>query len=123
MISHPARFASILAVLMLGIGSCCCQGALVAGLLPHGKSCCEKQKPVQPANQHDDCHCSGRVLTEGKVDAVSGLPSLPKPATDLRDVFQPDFVSCAPPLLASLPAVAHAPPPRFLRSFLQVWLI
>jgi len=111
----------MLAVLMLGVGSCCCQGALISGLLLHGKSCCEK--PVQPANQHDECHCSGKVLTEGKVDAVSGLPSLPKPAADLRDVFQPDFVSCAPPLLASLPAVAHAPPPRIPRSFLQVWLI
>jgi hypothetical protein len=120
-IPHYARFASVLAVLMLGIGSCCCQGALISGLLPLGKGCCEK--PLQPASQHEDCHCAGKILTEGKVDTVSGLPSAPKAVGDHSDVFQPDGFSCAPLLLRSVPAVAHAPPWQALRSLLQVWLI
>lgn len=120
-ITYPARFASVLAVLTLGLGSCCCQGALIAGLLPHGKSCCEK--PVQPCQQQDDCHCAGQVLSEGKVEAVSGGPLMPKPAAALHDVLPSVSVRGVPVAVHVVPAVAHAPPRQALRSFLQVWLI
>jgi hypothetical protein len=120
-ITYPARFASVLAVLMLGLGSCCCQGALIAGLLPHGKSCCEK--PVQPCQQQDDCHCAGQVLSEGKIEAVSSGPLMPKPAANLHDVLPPACVRSVPSARHAVPAVAHAPPLHLERSLLQVWLI
>lgn len=120
-ITYPARFASVLAVLMLAFGACCCQGALLAGLLPHGKSCCEK--PVQPCQQQDDCHCAGQVLSEGKTEAASGAPLLPKLSACLGDVHHSVSVDHVPPALHVIPAVAHAPPRHALRSLLQVWLI
>ena len=118
---YPARLASVVAVAMLALGACCCQGSLIAGLLPHGKSCCEK--PVQPCQEQDDCHCAGKVLSEGKVEAVSGPPLMPKPAAALHDVLPSVSVRGVPAALHVVAAVAHAPPRQALRSLLQVWLV
>lgn len=120
-VSYPARFASVLIILMLGLGVCCCQGALVSGLSRSGKSCCEK--PAQPAHNQQDCHCAGKVLAVGKVEEFSGVPLSPRPAADLYDVFRSGLVRCGRLSLRGVPAVAHAPPPRIQLSILQVWLI
>ncbi len=119
MLTNFSRLAAMLAVLMLGIGACCCQGALLAELVRSEHACCSKKS--EPTHKND-CRCSGQVLSEGKTDAVSVASvasALVAPAWSRMESF---VVHPAPRAAAYFSATAHAPP-RAVRSRLQVWLI
>jgi len=119
MLTNFSRVAVMLAVLMLGMGVCCCQGALLAGLVRSEHTCCPKKS--EPAHKKD-CRCSGQALSEGKSDSLS-VGSLSSAVVAPAWSSVEPFVVCPVPRAASpISAKAHAPP-REARSRLQVWLI
>jgi hypothetical protein len=119
MLTNFSRLAAMLAVLMLGMGACCCQGALLAELVRPEHACCSKKS--DPAHKKD-CRCSGQVLSEGKTDSLS-IGSIASAVSPPAWSGVEPFVFCPAPRTAShISAKAHAPP-REARSRLQVWLI
>jgi hypothetical protein len=119
MLTNFSRLPVMLAVLMLGMGACCCQGALVAELVRSEHACCSKKS--EPT-QKKDCRCSGQVLSESKTAAISVASvasALFAPAWSSMESF---VVPPAPRAASYFSATAHAPP-REVRSRLQVWLI
>jgi len=119
--SSSGRFVSLVAVLMLGVGSCCCQAALVRGLVPAEQSCCGQ--PANSALPQEDCGCATQVMTEGKAERLCGLSGQAGSVTKWLDVSAIVLVLRAPVPLHPVTPLAHAPPPRAPRSILQVWLI
>jgi hypothetical protein len=119
--SSAGRLGALLLVLLMAVGACCCQGALLAELARPSHSCCEGK--AKPAHETGGCQCASQILAEGKVQPASSLAAsvLPVPFLFFEAPLQPSFslrrVSCLGH------ATAHAPPPREARRILQVWLI
>lgn len=114
---------ALLAVVMLGIGTCCCGGTILAAEVNVPKDECCAEKSAAPVHK-EDCHCPGRVLIDAKQGASFALVP-PVPVSYIsgalnaspRQSFAP---RCVFTRMAS--AMEH-PPPREVRRWLGVWMV